>query len=434
MSGKSPRKKNRLAPAQTRASLESFNWNAALRSVYDTVCGGTTIVFVGFALSLGLAKERMGLVTTVISCACVLQLLGLMLANTVRDKKRYVITLALVEPAVLIAVVLLVPWLPPGLRLWALAAAVFVAAGSLHLTRPFSDNWVASVIPAGIRGRYLGRRFQAVSVFVIVATLAAGYAMERVGKENTVGLGVLLAAGGVFGILSVLALRPAHMPELVSSTRVTWRDLYGVFRVKGFRRYMMALAIYNFPFLFAVPYYQVFNLRILEMRASTIAYMTVGYFIMRIIATPFCGRFIDAVGERRAALICGPMYALFFLAFPLCSVDRVWPLMAAWAFVGLADAVYVIALTSALYKVVPEVPSRPAFFAVSNLFTLGAYGVGAFVAVPLLERLKHVPVRTVGPMLFDQFRFFYAGCGVVMFAAAFGALFLTGREASAKSR
>ena len=40
--------------------LKAFNWNAGLRSFYDTICGAGLFIFVSFALSLGLAKERIG--------------------------------------------------------------------------------------------------------------------------------------------------------------------------------------------------------------------------------------------------------------------------------------------------------------------------------------------------------------------------------------
>jgi hypothetical protein len=68
---------SRLTGEETRVSLRRFNWSAGFRSVFDTVGGGTTFVFVAFAHSLGLAGEQMGWMVFLVSCACVLQMLAL---------------------------------------------------------------------------------------------------------------------------------------------------------------------------------------------------------------------------------------------------------------------------------------------------------------------------------------------------------------------
>ena len=57
--------------------------------------------------------------------------------------------------------------------------AVFVSAAALNLTRPLFESWVASSVPMAIRGRYLGRRVQAIQLFAIGATPVAGFAAEH---------------------------------------------------------------------------------------------------------------------------------------------------------------------------------------------------------------------------------------------------------------
>ena len=137
----------RLTRQERRTTLHSFNWSAGLRTFYDTVCGGSTFVFVAFALSLGLEKERIGLITTVVSFACIVQMLGLAVANFVRDRKAFVLSVALGEPILMIVAVLAVPFLPKEIQLWALGAAVFLAAASLHLTRVPMEEIGASLSP-----------------------------------------------------------------------------------------------------------------------------------------------------------------------------------------------------------------------------------------------------------------------------------------------
>lgn len=423
----------RLSSEERRSSLESFNWSAVFRTFYDSTCGAGTFVFVGFALSLGIAKEDMGVLASVVSFACLAQVASLALANYVRDKKTFIIAVAALEPILFVGAVMALPQVPGGSRIPILAVAVFLAAAFMHLTRPLSDNWLATTIPEGLRGRYLGRRFQLIAAVSVVTTLAAGYLAERIDKSNTVAMGCLIAAGGIFGVLSVFALRKAAMPALSAESRVTLTDLREIIRVKAFRRYIIFSLIYNLPFFFACPYYQVFNLRELQMKESAIALMMVGYQIVRIAATRFAGPLLDRKGVRWTGLVCGVLYTAFFLTFPFCSPERHWPLMIAWAVAGAADATFSIAVTAALYEAVPNTPSRPAYFAVSNLIGVGIYGVGALAAVPVLTSLRNVS-WDLGPLHIGQFHCFYLIIGAIMIPCTFGALILENRKPDSASR
>jgi MFS family permease len=416
-----------LRRAESRTSLEAFNWNAGLRSFYDTTCGGSLFIFVAFALSLGLAKERVGLITSVVSFACLLQVVTVAAIHFIPDTKRFILALGLCEPLVLMATALATPFLPAGLRLWALGAGIFLAGAAYHLMRPLADDWLASSIPVGIRARYLGRRFQVISACTIAAMLLAGYVAERIAKSDSFGLGLALVGGGVFGALAVLALWRAPMPAQSSLVRVTWKDAREAFRVRPFRNYLIMVFIFELPFLMAVPYYQVFNLKVLHMKESRIAYMTIGYLVVKLLVTGFCGRFIHRHGVRRAIWATGPLYALFLLSFLFCTPERTWPLFAAWAIVGVADAAFSIAATMALYDSVPETPGRPIYFAIANVLSIGMFCVGGAAAIPILEGLRDATVQ-IGPFALGQFHCLYAICFILMIPATCGAAFLPARK------
>lgn len=407
----------------TRASLESFNRSVAFRSVYDTVCGGTTFVFVAFALSLGLAKERMGFVTTLVSLACALQMVGLLAINRAKDKKRFVIWAATLEPLALIAAVVAAPFLPAGWRIPAMAAAVFMAAGSLHLTRPMQDSWLATTIPAGIRGRYLGRRFQVSSVSMILSLLAAGFVMERIDRGNSLALAMVLVAGGAFGLLSVQALHGAVMPPVAAASRITRADLLRCIRLRPFRRVVLGTSLYMLAFAFAVPYYQVVNLEVLQLRESVIAGMLATYHVIRILVNRFCGKLVDRKGPRWAGLACGPAYALFFAAFLFADAARPWPVIVGWALVAAVDSLWSVAMFSALYAAAPPTAARPAYFAVFNMALIGVFGLGALLAVPVLGLLDGHGFAA-GPFRVGQFQLFYAFAAAVMVCGTAGALLL----------
>lgn len=416
-------RRKRLTPEERRTSLESFNWSSGFRSVYDTVCGGSTFVFVAFALSVGMQKEHIGLITTVVSFACVLQILSLALTNVIRDKKGFVLTLALAEPLLLAGVVMGMPFLPAGLRVWALAVAVLAASASLHLTRPLQDSWICTMIPDGLRGRYLGRRFQAISAVTILATLAAGFVAERIDKSNTFAMACVLASGAAFGVAAVAALGRATMPAVAASARVSWQDLRGAFAVKPFRHYLIGITLINIPFMFGPAYYQVFNLQVLGLKESVIAYMLIGYYLARTLTMPFWGRRLAGMGVRRTLYMIMPLYTLFFATFLVCTPGRVWPLLAGWAVVGLADAAYAVTATAALFRAVPDTPARPAYFAIANLLGAGTLGLGALLCVPVLHALKDVSL-SLGGLALGQFQLFYAACAILTIFCFVGTAFV----------
>ncbi|MFI5356585.1 MAG: MFS transporter [Opitutales bacterium] len=409
-----------LTAAETHTSLVWFNWNITLRGVFETICGGTTMVFVAFAIAVGVPENAMGYFSAAISGACIMQLLFLPLGSRVRQRKRFILTLALLEPPLLAAAILAVPHLPPTWRPLCLGVAVFLAAACLHLTRPFADDWLATTIPSGLRGRYIGQRVRLTSFAIVASTLAVGSAVELLGPANVAGLTLLLLVGAVFGILAVLTLTRVAMPAKTVPQAFTLRDLTTVGRTKPFVRLVVGTLIYMMPFYFAGAYYQVFNLEIVQMSPWLISCMGVGYLVVKLLVTPAFGRLCDRWGPRRLVWAIGPVYVAFFACFPFAIPGRPWPIIMSWAFVALADGVLSVAGPAALYGVIPDQGARPAFFAVYNLLNLFGFGVAGVLAVPLLRLLQGVD-WTWGAANLGGYHLFYALLGVLMIPCSFAA-------------
>jgi MFS family permease len=402
-----------LTKAQTRDSLGWFNWNVSLRGVFETIGGGTTLVFVAYTLALGVPPAAMGYFAAAISLACILQVLGLPLLNHVRRRKRFILTLAVVEPVLVILAVLLTPLLPAPWRPVSLGVAVFLAAACLHLTRPFADNWLAMTIPSGLRGRYTGRRIRISSFAIILSTLLVGIGVEVLGRDHTYGLAGLLALGALFGVGAALTLARAARPLWQEPPRFSLSDLGEVLRTRAFMRVACGTVIWMLPFFFASAYYQVFNLEVVGMRPGLIAAMGVGYLVVKLLATPGLGRLCDRWGPRRLMWFAAPIYVGFFMAFPLAGPGQAWPLLLAWAVVGLADGIVGVAVPAALYGTVPDDGARPAYFAVFNLINLGGFALGGLLAVPLVGVMQTWG-GTWGPLALSGYHLFYTLCGLAM--------------------
>lgn len=410
-----------LTKQETRSSLAWFNWNVSLRGVFETICGGTTMVFVAYALAVGVPRDAMGYFNAVLSVACIAQLLCLPLANRIRRRKRFILWLAITEPAFVLIAILSAPLLPPTFRPLMLCVAVFLAASCLHLTRPFADDWLATTIPSGLRGRFLGRRIRFTSLAIIATTLLVGFAVDMIGTRNTLGLAALLIVGAAFGIAAALSLGRVTMNEQIARPRYQLGEFATALRNPPFRRLLWGTLIITAPFFFAVAYYQVFNLEVLQMRPWLIATMGVGYLFVKLLLTPTFGKLCDRIGPQKMLWCAGPIYAAFFLCFPFADVGRVWPIILGWAFVAIADGIYGVAVPSALYATIPAHGARPAYFALYNLISLGVFAIGGVLAVPLLGFLGDIK-WSIGPAKLGGYHLFYALCGAVMIPCTAAAL------------
>lgn len=370
-------------------------------------------MFVAFVLSLGVPGESMGRLSAVASLGCVSQILLLPVITRAR-RKRAIIAIGMTEPLLVMLTVLMVPLLPAASRLYVLMGAVFFTAAFLSITRPVMDDWQAVTIPESLRGRYLGRRIRLLGFVTIVSMLTAGRLGDWAARQGPSGLSFVLAAGCGFGLLAILSLRYAHDPG-GSATPVAARDIPRVFHTPAFRRLLTGYVIYNLPFFFACPFYQVLNKKGLGMTNTQIAWAAAGYCVTKMISARMAGRLMDRYGARRMTLIAGPLYALFFLVLPIATPDRLWPIYIAWAFVGPVDTLFGLCIQTGLMASVPAQGARPAYFAVYNLTTLGLYSIGG----PLTElamRLIGPAAWTLGPLTIGRYQMLYAACGLVMFA------------------
>jgi MFS family permease len=406
----------------TRQSLESFNWNLSLRCVFDTICGMSGFVFVTFALGLGIPKESLGLLASIASFAALFQMLSLMALARIGDKKRYTIRLAIFEPLILIACVLLLPSLPQPLRFPVLGIAVFTAAAALNLTRPITDDWLASSIPDSIRGRYLGKRMQISSLILILAMAGTGFLARGLPKDNPMPYSLFMTAGALFAILAAFALSRAHLSEPARPDPFSWSVFPGLMKNRLFLGCLLVSLVYNIPFWFAMPYYQVVYLKVFHMSEIDIALMLVLYYIVKIACSPILGRWITRCGARSVIFWVTVPYLYLFFSFTICTPERTWPLWIGWIGAALADTGFSLAITAALYEAVPRDGPRRPYFVTNNLMTFAVAGILTACSAGLTDLLKD-QAWTLGSWHLGQFQILYLLCTLALIPLGFGSAF-----------
>jgi MFS family permease len=411
-----------------RQALAMFNWSIGVRSAYDAAVNPTGFVFVGFALALGIAKERMGLLASAASLASLGQLLGLLALNAARDKKRFVLGLSVIEPAIFLATLCAAVFAPPAWRFPLIVTGVLCGGLLLHTGNPMAQEWLAALIPPGLRGRYLGLRMQVTTVAAITVTLLLGFAAERLKWFGVAGYAGILVTAVLFGLLAVVPLLRAHMPAASHEARVDWATLPEVLRTRPFWGYLAAMLLYACPFWLVGPYYQVYNLKVLVLPESLIAGLMVGYYLIKILLFPYVGKWVDRLGVRRSLLLVAPCYVLFFICYLLSGPAAPWLVFLGWTVVGVGDAVFGVAGAVALYRVVPDTPARPAFFAVNTLLSMICAAASAALATALVGALAATHL-TIGPLTLGPYQCFF-GLGMLLYVAClFGVRLMPGKAA-----
>jgi len=413
---------------EAKQSLAYFNWNMVFRNLFDSICGVSGFVFIDYALSLGVPKEKTGFFLSIAYLACLFQIIGLWVTNYAADRKRFVLFFAYLEPLMYVAAVVASLLAPVSLRFPLLIGLIFIAAASVHLTRPTTDDWLATAIPERIRGRFIARRYR-LSCFVMIAVmLGMGYVARYINHSYSLGFACFLIAGCGLGLLAAYMFRGITMPKTSAESRLDWHDIPQILRHRLFTRYLIATLLYNVPFWLACPFYSVFHLKVLYLNEITIAYLMVGSFAVKILISPFLGRWVDRFGPRRMIYAIAPFYGSFFLIYFFSNAQYAWLVFPAWWLcAGVGDSVYNVASTTALYQAVQGSPVRQAFFATYNLSCLFLAAIGAAAGTFFVNACKNFTL-TLGPFTFGNFQLLYGLAFVLFVFCQFSTQLLPGRE------
>lgn len=281
---------------------------------------------------------------------------------------------------------LLAPWVQGPAALVALAVAYHLVNG---LTVPAYAETAGRVLPPALRGRLVGQARLGLSVATLLASLAAGPALQRFGPGPVFAVAALFGMAGalVFGRIR-LARGSGHVtPPVAWWTALrdpTFRGVLAVTFVFGFGGWMMAPAV---PLLL-VDELRVGPAYVGVLSATSAAASVVGFFVW--------GRYVDrrsgleALRTLLAAAVATPV--LYLLAF------RPWVALLPFASDGFFLAGLELAWMATCMELAP--PGRVSAYAAAYTVLMGFRGLTApFVAGAVASALGPRPVFFVAALL-----------------------------------
>lgn len=409
--------------ADYEKSRRSYIIGDASTQTIAQLAGGTFLV--SLMLSVGFSDAQAGVLTSVASLAALFQLFTMRKVNHLQKRKLFICLMTVQK--LYLAFIFFIPLLPvpDGARQFLVITGFFIAQICAQIGTPATQDWIASLVPARLRGNYFARK-DAVCVFVTVTMmLLSGLIMDATAGERQ-NMGFTLN-GSMILILVVLNAWAFSCMKEPRQGRVNaqGKEIHGKLKHKypkteaayngnlldevreafGKADFRMAFALtllWQTSFYCASPFNTSYQLVELKMPFTFI--MIIGFLgnMLRIAITPLMGRLGDKHGMAflyKYSLIGILLYYLFFAlavpsnAYPMVILGTVSSALG-WSFAG-------IGLFGVQLELLDE-GKRDIQLSVLSALS-GVYGfLVSFVSGCLLDYLQQALVTLPGKRLYAQ--------------------------------
>lgn len=387
------------------------------------LAGGTFLV--SLMLSVGFSDAQAGVLTSVASLAALFQLFTMRIVNHLQKRKLFVCLMT--AQKLYLAYIFFIPLfpIPDNARQLLVITGYFTAQICAQIGTPATQDWIASLVPARLRGNYFSRK-DTVCVFVTVTMmLLSGMVMDATAK-NRPNMGFMLN-GSMILILVVLntwaficmkeprqgrmnaegkeihgKLKYKYPKEKTAHKGNLFEEMREAFRMADFRMAFTLTLLWQTSFYCASPFNSSYQLGELGMPFTFI--MIIGFLgnMLRIAITPLMGKLGDKHGMAflyKYSLLGILLYYIFFAladpsnAYPMVILGTVCSALG-WSFAG-------IGLFGVQLELLDE-GKRDLQLSILSALS-GVYGfLVSFAAGCLLDFLQHALATLPGERLYAQ--------------------------------
>ena len=176
-----------LSRRESNKALRSFTVASGLWGAWGNTVGMGTAVFTGYALSIGADAADIAFFNAVAYLAAPTQYIATLLSRWIPNKKAWIATMGFFE-ALFRCLIIAIPFLfAETLVLKILLTLLTLGLVAGYLYSPIYSGWVASTVPATIRGRFTSHQTIVSNLVGLVASLAAGGYIDQypAGEQST---------------------------------------------------------------------------------------------------------------------------------------------------------------------------------------------------------------------------------------------------------
>ena len=252
----------------------------------------------GFAQYLGASDQFNGILAAIPALAGVIQVFSPMVFEKLKNRKFMICIMAILFRLTL-GSMFFIPLLVEDkfLRLTLLASMYFFAYLLASFLTPAAGNWIISLTPESMRGRYFGRRDSYILAISSVIALLMGKVLDLFKQNNHTYTGFLLIAI----VVIILTFLNFYFLSSIREPTVALQDLQldikkiltVPIRNKSFRKIILLFILWNIGFQIGGPFFGVYIVTGLKLKYTSIMILSVLSSITSVLTVRSWGRLAD---------------------------------------------------------------------------------------------------------------------------------------------
>jgi len=309
----------------------------------------TGSILSGYLKSLGVSDSLNGIISALPVLLTVMQPIGAVLSENLRHRKLFVCAFALIH-RLFFACLFFVPLLFDNIKMRLITLFTFfiLAHGLGGLIGPAANNWIISLAPHRIRGRYFSIREKYLIIIGSVISLAAGHIIDLFEAANNITgayivVAIIIALLAIVNFFSLSHIMEPETPIMESGFKL--REIFALpFKTKAFLPVVIFSMLWNISAQIVIPYLGVFWVSDLYLSYTYLMVVALAMSIYRAIILKRWGRLADRISwafvTKIAIIILAVSHILFFFILPS---NAFWLFIAlsvvsntSWAVMGMA--------------------------------------------------------------------------------------------------
>jgi MFS family permease len=294
--------------------------------------------------------------------------------------------------------------LPPNIgQAWALVAVIGLSAFAGSVFDLAFLTWMAELIPASVRGAFLGERSRVTGLVGQGVALLAAFGLDRwrSSQSGAGGFSLLFVLAAVIGLSGLLFLRGVPTPRRAHSRmegegEPVMKSLTLPARDRNFRWLLVFIAVWHFSIGLVGPFITVLMLRELALPFVLVTAFSVLTNIVMSLAQSYWGRLGDHFGSKTALRAGTYLVAATMLVWLAVTPDRIWPIVVVQILSGFGWAAYHANLNNLVLKLAAPA-RRPSYIASLGAVSGVAEASGPIAGGIILATARTFDVHTLAP-------------------------------------
>jgi len=317
----------------------------------------------------GISAANIGIITSLVSFAALSQIFLLKYLKRIKKYKLLVCFTALHR--ILFALIYFIPLLSISNTQKAILIVILYFLGQIfvQIGNPASQDWIASLVPSRLRGKYFSIK-DSIAVFVVSSTmLLAGIILDYFKERNIITgfviIGILIF---ILVLINVISLSMMKEPK-TSYMNLDGKEMHGrlakrareiekIGKVKDtgilleikeafldprFRKVFILQCLFTLSFYISVPFNASYQIVELSLPFTFIMFTSFIFNLYRIFITPKLGRLADKHGMAKLLRYTLFALGLYYLSMAFTMPGNAYPMQiissifasTGWAFVGI---------------------------------------------------------------------------------------------------